>query len=202
MSAGLLFAFVLASIAVEATPGPNMAYLIVLAATEGRRAGYEAVAGVALGLLIVGLLAALGVAAAVAASPMLFELLRWAGVAYLVWLAWDAWRPERSEANAFAGRTGRYFRRGLTVNLLNPKAAVFYVAMLPQFVAPGASVFAQTVTLSAVYVAIATLVHLSLVTLATFAHDALADPRRRRGVRRLMALALLGIAAWFAVKTA
>lgn len=190
------------SFAVEATPGPNMAYLIVLAATEGRRAGYAAVAGVALGLLIVGLLSAFGLAALISASPVLFQILRWAGVAYLLWLAYDAWRPERPEDNAFATSQARYFRRGLIVNLLNPKAAVFYIAMLPQFVSLEGAILEQTVILSLVYVAVATVVHLSLVTLADLAHGTLTVPSRRQTVRRLMALALVAIAVWFAVKTA
>ncbi|WP_226554641.1 LysE family translocator [Celeribacter naphthalenivorans] len=197
-----LWAFLLTSVAIEATPGPNMAYLIVLAAIEGRRAGYAAVAGVALGLLIVGVLAAMGVAALISASPLAFQVLRWAGVAYLLWLAYDAWRPEKAEPNAFAGKNARYFRRGLIVNLLNPKAAVFYVAMLPQFVSPGGPILTQTITLSVIYVAVATLVHLSLVTLADLAHGTLTDPKRRQIVRRAMALALVAIALWFAIKTA
>ena len=197
-----LLPFIFASFAIEATPGPNMAYLIVLAATEGRRAGYAAVAGVALGLLIVGLLAALGLAAVITASPLLFQILRWGGVAYLLWLAWDTWHEERPESDVFTGRGTRYFRRGLVVNLLNPKAAVFYIAMLPQFVTPDAPIMAQTVTLSLTYVAVATVVHLSLVTLADLAHGTLSTPARRQKVRRIMAVTLVGIAIWFAVKTA
>ncbi|MCA0044403.1 LysE family translocator [Celeribacter litoreus] len=197
-----LWAFILASFAIEATPGPNMAYLIVLAATEGRRAGYAAVAGVALGLLIVGLLSALGLAALISASPVLFQALRWAGVVYLLWLAYDAWRPERPEENAFRSKNARYFRRGLIVNLLNPKAAVFYIAMLPQFVSREAAILTQTITLSLVYVAVATVVHASLVTLADMAHGTLTDPVRRKIVRRAMACTLVAIAAWFAFETA
>ena len=85
-------AFALTSFLVELTPGPNMAYLALVAATEGRRPGYAAVAGVALGLAIVGLLAALGLATLIAASPLAYQALRWAGVAYLMWLAWEGWR--------------------------------------------------------------------------------------------------------------
>jgi threonine/homoserine/homoserine lactone efflux protein len=69
-----------------------MAYLAVLGASIGRRAGFAATLGVALGLLIVGLAAALGLAAVIANSRVLYEALRWAGVLYLFWLAWEAWR--------------------------------------------------------------------------------------------------------------
>jgi threonine/homoserine/homoserine lactone efflux protein len=201
ITAERLFAFIVTCAVIEITPGPNMAYLAVLSATKGRKSGYAAVAGVALGLLIVGLAAALGLAAAISASPLLFEGLRWAGVGYLLWLAWDAWRVEAAEENEFAASDARYFRRGLMVNLLNPKAGVFYVAMLPQFVSPDAPLVAQTVTLSLIFVAVATGIHASIVTLAGFSQRYLSDQNRRQIVRRLMAVTLVLIALWFAWST-
>src|SRR5262245_32737332 len=89
-----LLAFAGTCLVVELTPGPNMAYLAVLSADKGRRAGFAAVAGIAVGLLIVGVGAALGLAALVASSRWLYEILRWCGAFYLLWLAWDAWRGE------------------------------------------------------------------------------------------------------------
>ena len=86
------YAFAATSVLIELTPGPNMAYLAVIAATEGRRPGYAAVAGVALGLAVMGLLAALGLAVVVQNQPWAYQALRWGGVAYLLWLAWDGWR--------------------------------------------------------------------------------------------------------------
>ncbi|MCB1435468.1 MAG: LysE family transporter, partial [Alphaproteobacteria bacterium] len=73
----ILLAFFAASIAIELTPGPNMAYLAILSAQSGRIAGYAAVAGVALGLLIIGLLAAYGVAALIEANHLIYQALRW-----------------------------------------------------------------------------------------------------------------------------
>ena len=197
-------AFVLTCAAIELTPGPNMGYLAIVGATDGRRSGYAAVAGVALGLALVGLAAALGLAAAITASPLLFQALRWAGVAYLFWLAWDGWRDaEDPVAHAPGGASlALYFRRGLITNLLNPKAAVFYIAMLPGFVVPGAPVLPQTLILSATFVAIATTIHLVIVTLAGAARPLLEDPRRSRVVRRTLSVALALIAVWFAVDTA
>lgn len=193
-------AFVVASALIELTPGPNMAYLAVLAASDGRRPGYAAVAGVALGLLIVGLLSAFGLAALIAASPPLFQALRWGGVAYLLWLAWDSWNGEDA-GGEFEGSNGRYFRRGLIVNLLNPKAGVFYVAMLPQFVNPDAPVLPQTITLSVTFVVIATVIHATIVTGAGALRPMLTNAEKRQTVRRALALALVGVAVWFAVKT-
>jgi len=197
----MLSAVVLASALIELTPGPNMGYLTVVSSTEGRRNGFAAVAGVALGLMTVGLLAAVGLAAAIAASPILFAGLRWGGVAYLVWMAWDAWGDETPEEESRQPSAWRYFRRGLITNLLNPKAGVFYIAMLPRFVESSGSVMAQTLTLSVVFVVIATAIHATIVLLAGFAQPFLADPVRRRPVRKVMALALLGIAVWFGWST-
>lgn len=112
-----------------------MAYLAVVSSSIGRQAGFAATLGIALGLLIVGLAAALGLAAVIANSRLLYEALRWAGVLYLFWLAWEAWRREEdtsSRASTAPGST--YFVRGLITNLLNPKAGIFYLAVLPTFV--------------------------------------------------------------------
>ncbi len=82
-----LAAFAVTSLIIELTPGPNMAYLALIAATEGRRPGYAAVAGVALGLGALGLAAAVGLSALIAEAPVVYQAIRWAGVAYLLWLA-------------------------------------------------------------------------------------------------------------------
>lgn len=106
----------------EIMPGPNMAYLTILARGDGRRAGYAAVAGVALGLLLVGLASAM-VGAAVAALLLAWQILRGAGVAYLLWLASDGGRGanEAPEHAARGSSLGRFFGRGLLTNLLNAR---------------------------------------------------------------------------------
>jgi threonine/homoserine/homoserine lactone efflux protein len=197
-----LAGFALTSVLIELTPGPNMAYLALLAATEGRWPGYAAVAGVALGLAVVGLAAALGVSGFILGEPLAYQVVRWAGVVYLLWLAWDGWRgAEGDEGQAAPGSTlGVYFRRGLVTNLLNPKAAMFYLSVLPGFLAAGAGV-AEVVTLSAVYVAVATVIHAGIVTAAGAAQVFLQDEARARAVRRGLALALVGVAVWVVVKT-
>jgi threonine/homoserine/homoserine lactone efflux protein len=195
-------AFALTALIVELTPGPNMTYLALVAATEGRRQGYAAVAGVALGLGIVGLIAALGVGSLIAASPLAYQILRWAGAAYLLWLAWQGWRgAESAEDGAEAGSPLLvWFRRGLITNLLNPKAAVFYVAVLPGFLTPDAGVIGAVI-LSAVYVAVATAVHAAIVTAAGTAAAWLGQGSGSTVLRRVLAVALVGVAAWFILKT-
>ena len=179
-----------------------MTYLAVLSASHGRRAGFAATLGVGLGLLIVGAGAALGLAAVISNSRPLYEVLRWAGVLYLLWLAWEGWRDA---AETSPGRVtvvdGRgFFWRGVVTNLLNPKAAVFYVAVLPTFVEPSKPVLAQMVLLSVVYVGVATLIHLLIVGLAGAA-GGFVSSRSGFGLRRGLSLALAAIAIWFAFAT-
>jgi threonine/homoserine/homoserine lactone efflux protein len=194
-------AFALTSAIIEMTPGPNMTWLAVVAATEGRRSGYAAVAGVCLGLSVIGLAAALGMATVIADYPAVYQALRWAGVVYLLWLAWDAWRDAGAADEAEAGQETRFFWRGLVTNLLNPKAALFYLAVLPGFVLPGGGALTATVALTLIYVAIATLIHAGIVTLAGAASGLLENPERERLVRRVLAVALALVAVWFAISS-
>ncbi len=202
LDAAGIAAFAVTSVIVELTPGPNMAYLALVAATEGRSRGYAAVAGVALGLAVLGLLAAAGLATLIGASPVAYQVLRWAGVAYLLWLAWQGWRGSGdADAETDAGLPlWVWFQRGLITNLLNPKAAVFYVAVLPTFLTPAGGL-AEAVLLSAIYVAVATIIHAAIVTLAGTAQDFLQDQTRARFVRRGLSLALAGVALWMLART-
>ena len=201
-----VLAFAVTAAILELTPGPNMTYLATLSLTHGVRTGLAAVAGIALGLGTYGVVAALGLAAVISHSPLLYELLRWAGAAYFLWLAWDSWASEREtspEPSANQSDEPRQaFQRGLITNLLNPKAAIFYVAVLPEFVEmKGGSVVAQTLLLSLIYVLIATLVHVTIVALAGALQPLVAVPARRRLIRRASALIFVAIATWFFVAT-
>jgi threonine/homoserine/homoserine lactone efflux protein len=202
-----LLAFTLTCTIIEITPGPNMAYLAALSLSRGWRIGLAAVAGVALGLSVYGIAAALGVAAIIESSTLLYQALRWGGVIYLLWLAWDAWSsvdditPDETPGQDHERASA--FRRGLITNLLNPKAAVFYVAVLPEFLDPGAGgVATQTLTLSAIYVAIATLIHAGIVLSASRLRTVIVKPAQVRLIRRALALALVVIAVWLAWSTA
>ena len=203
---GSILAFAIASIVIEVTPGPNMAYLAALTVSNGIRAGLAAVAGVALGLAIYGAVAAVGLAEIIQQSRFLYEALRWSGVAFLLWLAWEGWSAEPEAgpdaADGHGGTLRKAFQRGLITNLLNPKAGIFFIAVVPTFVTPATGhVMAQTVVLSAVFVAIATSIHLLIVLLASRLGDVLSDPSRRRTIRKVLAVVLAAIAVWFAVTT-
>jgi threonine/homoserine/homoserine lactone efflux protein len=200
-----LLAFTLTALIIEITPGPNMTYLAALSLSNDIRTGYAAVAGIALGLMTYGVIAALGLAALIDNSPLLYDLLRWSGVVYLLWLAWENWASERDTTpETVDGKDGRpwlAFRQGLITNLLNPKAAVFYVAVLPEFIqVDGGPVVLQTLVLSVIYVAIATSIHSAIVALAGTLQATVVTGRRRI-IRRGLALALVGIAIWFALTT-
>ena len=195
-----LAGFVLTCIAIEVTPGPNMAYLAIVSLDQGRRHGFAVVAGVALGLGLVGFAAAAGLAAFLSSSPLLYEILRWGGAAYLCYLAWEGWRDAGESSPAQIGGTtslGAGFRRGLIVNLLNPKAAVFYVTVLPGFMTESAPTTPQTALLTSAYVAIATRIHLLIVLTASTLRPMIADPGQHRLIRRVLSLALIAVAVWF-----
>lgn len=177
-----------------------MAYLVLLSAQRGRTAGLLAAAGVALGLLAIGLLAAFGFAQFVQNAPPLYQALRWAGVAFLVYLAWDTWRESREPAVASPDLSAA-FMRGLVTNLLNPKAYLFYITVLPGFVQPADNAFAQVQVLTLLYVLVATLVHVALALGAGALQGVLAQPRWRRVIGVIAAIFLLAIAGWVALKT-
>lgn len=190
--------FLLLCVAMELTPGPNMAYLAVLTLSSGKRAGWFAIAGIALGLATIGVLAALGVAAFVSASPPISQALAIAGFAYLLWLAVDTWRtPATGQAEQNIVQMRHAFTRGLITNLLNPKAFVFYVAVLPGFITVQTHPLPQALLLTAITVAIASSVHVTILLLASRAAPYLLTPTRQRVARRVMAVLLVAIALWF-----
>lgn len=198
-----LLAFFLTSLAIELTPGPNMAYLALVGVSRGRRDGLMAVLGVALGLALLGALVGVGLGSLILENRFVFETLRWAGAAYLVWLAYDGWREAQQEADAteLPDRAFTYFRRGFVTNLLNPKAALFFIAVMPGFMAADRPLLGQTTLLVAVYVAAATLIHATIVLLASTLQPLFARPALRKGAALVFAVALVGVAVWLLLKT-
>ena len=183
ISASTIAPFLLTSFLIEMTPGPNMTYLALVSATDGRRAGFATVAGVTLGLALIGVIAAFGLAEAIQASDILYGLLRWAGVLFLLYLAWDGWKS--TAVTTAAEGEGRYFARGLITNLLNPKAGVFYIAVLPTFMVPHLPPMPQAMMLTALYVCVGAVVHSIIVMLAGTFEPVLNNPRREQILRRL-----------------
>jgi threonine/homoserine/homoserine lactone efflux protein len=193
--------FLITAFLIELTPGPNLTWLALLAARGGRRAGFHAVAGIALGLSIVGLAAAIGAGVLIERFPILYEALRWAGVVFLLYLAFEAWIGEESRAEGGS----QPFRRGLVINLLNPKAASVFLALIPGFISgTGSHTGSQTgslLTLGALYVGIATLVHAGVVASASTLEGWISDPQRETAMRRVFAVLLACVALWLFVST-
>lgn len=196
-----IIAFSIASFAIELTPGPNMTYLALVAAREGRFYGFITVLGVALGLAIIGTAAAFGMTNLIQSSPLYYEILRWAGVLFLFYLAYEGWAAKQ-EANEKISqqKSWSYFNRGLVTNLLNPKAALFYVAVLPTFLTAGPTIN-QTLILTAVYVLIATLIHVFIVAVAGTLEPFLNNKKYELYARRILSILLATVAIWVLIGT-
>lgn len=153
------------------TPGPNMIYLVSRSITQGRRAGLVSLGGVAVGFLVYLVAASAGLSAVFAAVPALYVAVKLAGAAYLLYLAWQALRP--GGVSVFAPQAlpadsdRRLFAMGLVTNLLNPKIAILYIALIPQFIDLSAGrVWLQSLTLGAVQIAVALAVNGAIVIAA------------------------------------
>lgn len=145
-------AFALVAFGMALTPGPNMIYLISRSLSQGRAAGFMSLAGVAAAFIVYMLSAALGLTALMVAAPLAYDVLKFAGAGYLAYLAWQAIKPggrapfEARELPKDSPR--KLVAMGFLTNLLNPKAAVLYLTLLPQFVDDGRSdVLMQSVIL-------------------------------------------------------
>jgi threonine/homoserine/homoserine lactone efflux protein len=159
------------------TPGPNMMYLVSRSICQGRRAGLVSLGGVGLGFLFYMLAAAFGITALLFAVPLAYDGLRLAGAAYLLYLAWAALKP--GGRSPFQVRdlpvdsNRRLFAMGLVTNLLNPKAAMMYLSLLPQFIDPArGNVLTQSLALGCLQIIISlslnALIASAAGTIATF----------------------------------
>ena len=130
--------FAVAGLALNIVPGADMTFVIASAARGGRRDGVVAALGIGAGTLFHILAATLGLSAILASSQTAFNLIKWAGAAYLLWIAVSLVRGKQAPAAA-ARPSGRTFRTAMLINILNPKVALFFLAFLPQFVDPAAA---------------------------------------------------------------
>lgn len=152
----MLTAFLLASLVLAITPGPGVLFIVARALALGPRHALVSVAGVAAGNFAGAVAAAFGLAAVLAASSLAFQVLKWAGVAYLVWLGIAALRGTQPVDGAAPAPVRRStFREAFVVALLNPKTILFYAAFLPQFTDPARPLLGQAIALGGVFVLIA-----------------------------------------------
>lgn len=194
MTIEIWLAFALASAVVVAIPGPTVTLVISYGLSEGRRAAWATVAGVALGDLLAMTLSLAGLGAMLAASAAFFAALKWAGAAYLIYLGLRLWRcaPEVPGAAAAGARPRRMFGHAFAVTALNPKSIAFFIAFLPQFMSPAAPILPQTVALGATFLALATVNAAIYALLADRMRQAIKRPAVMRLINRIGGGALIG----------
>lgn len=201
----LWLAFALIVLGMVLTPGPNMIYLVSRSISQGRAAGLISLAGVGVGFVVYMVCAAFGITALLLAVPYAYDALRLAGALYLLHLAWQSVRP--GARSPFQIRKlaldspPRLFAMGLTTSLLNPKVAVLYLSLLPQFIDPArGSVLAQSLTLGVTQILISLTVNAIIAMLAgTIALFLSGRPAWMVAQRWLMGTVLAGLAVRIAL---
>lgn len=189
------------------SPGPDFVLVTRHAAVSGRRAGMAAAAGIACGVFVWAVVAALGVAALLAASAVAFTVVKLAGACYLAYLGIKSWHAALRRGDATVpARASRSvgsltaFRQGLITNLLNPKAAVFFVALMPQFVS-GTPEIGQTLLLSGIAVVLTVVWFVTVANIVGAFRRLFASPRVRRGLDAVTGTVLIGLGIKLAART-
>ena len=192
-------AFFAASVLLALAPGPDNVFVLLHSAAHGRRAGLLVVLGLCSGLLFHTAAVALGLAAVFAASATAFLALKLAGAAYLVWLAWQSWRAPVGAESASATpalSAGTAFRRGVLMNVTNPKVAIFFMAFLPQFANPAqGNMVGQIMQLGALFMLAALLTFSAIAFFAaTVGQKLLRSPRAQHWLNRTASVVFIGLA--------
>lgn len=166
-----LFAFALIALGMALTPGPNMIYLISRSLCQGKTAGMVSLGGTALGFVFYMLCAAFGITALLMTIPVAYDVLKTAGALYLIYLGWKAIRSPHSPFEITSQQSysnSKLFLMGFLTNLLNPKIAMMYLALLPQFIKPHqGDVLVQTLSLGFVQIVISLLINMLLIFTAS-----------------------------------
>jgi threonine/homoserine/homoserine lactone efflux protein len=200
--------FVLTALVLNATPGVDFLYTVTRTLQLGARGGAVAALGISAGCVVHALAAALGLAAVLATSALAFTVVKWVGAAYLLWLAFgmlrDAWRGgalRASEVDRAAPMSLRkVFAQGFLTNVLNPKVALFFLALLPQFIdADAANKPLAFLFLGAVFIVNGTLFLLALVAVAARARRLGLAPGMRRALNATGGALFAGLAARLAM---
>jgi len=195
--------FCLACAALAATPGPNMLFLVSRTLAQGRAAGFVSLAGTSTGFALHAAAAALGLSALLAAVPLAYDIVRWLGAVYLAWLAITTWRASGERNVSVVARresASRIYRQGLLTSVLNPKLAVFQLALFPQFIEPARGhLLLQGLVLASTQLVIVVAGDSACVAAATHARHWFA---RRPGWTRWSKRALAGVFGALAARLA
>lgn len=200
MSSTTLLSFTVVALLTVITPGPDTLLVVRTTLLGGRRSGVAAILGISMGCLAWAIAGLVGLAALLTVSEVAYNVVRIAGAAYLIWLGASAlWRSRKGakplEVDGPQASKGVWssFRAGLVSNVLNPKAAVFYVSLLPQFLPTGSGTATWGMVLAGIHVGIGLLWLPILVWLATQARHLLLRERVRLWLDRVTATVLVGL---------
>lgn len=204
-----LVAYVLAAGLLTITPGFDTALVLRTSTVEGSRKAAFAALGIGVGCLSWGAAVALGLGALLAASQLAYDVLKWAGAAYLAWMGFQLIRRPRSDfspglsgaSSVKAGNQLSWFWKGLIGNLLNPKVGVFYVSFLPQFVPMGVSVPGYTFMLAMIHVLLGALWCVALILASQPLLWALRRPKVIKTLDRLTGCVFIGFGAKLALSS-
>lgn len=194
-----LAAFFATALFLAVVPGPDNVFVLTQSALRGKRAGLWVVLGLCTGLLVHTAAVALGVAALFERSRVAFDLLKYAGAAYLLYLAWQSLRAPAmrvEDGEGARGGAGKLYLRGIVMNVTNPKVSIFFLAFLPQFVDKQAgSVTLQMLVLGATFIAATALVFGALALSAGAVGQRLVrSERAQRWMNRVAATVFAGLA--------
>lgn len=163
-----MIAFSSVALLMVITPGPNMIYLISRSISQGKSAGLISLAGIILGFIFYMFCASLGITAFLFAVPYAYDTIKVLGALYLLWLAWNAVKPNGVSAfhtvDLKSDSPVKLFLMGFFTNLLNPKIAIMYLSLLPQFIQPDhGSIFIQSMTLGVIQISVSVFINVLIV---------------------------------------
>jgi homoserine/homoserine lactone efflux protein len=200
MTLEIYLAYIAACFLIAVIPGPTVTVIIANSLAHGTRAGLLNVAGTQLGLGLMMAILVVGLSSVIAAMGWLFDWLRWAGAAYLVWIGWKLLRSPDvlQEGNSVSIPRGGFLLQGFLVLMANPKALLWFGAFIPQFVDPQGNYVAQIILLGVTAMAIA-LVSDGGYAVLTGRAGAILSRKRIRLVSRLSGTCLIGGGIWLAL---
>jgi homoserine/homoserine lactone efflux protein len=199
MNGHLFVGFLLITVVLILTPGPIVTLVISTGATKGVRAGLVTVAGTSSGTAVMLAAIALGLNWVLSHAVYLFELLRWAGAAYLIYLGVQAWRKAGSSSAPIATGHHVHFWRGFLVALVNPKTIVFFTAFLPQFVDPTRPAAFQLAVMCGISVLMAVISDSCWAIASGLGRAWFMKPARARFLGRASSLTLIGGGLWLSL---
>jgi len=194
----LLLAFLPAALALSLVPGPEMMFRLGRGLSDGPRTAALAALGMAVGGFSCVMLAGLGLSAVLERHPTSFDLIRWAGILYLLWIAVRTLRgplPARSDGHAGFGRDGQALGGGYLVSVVNPKGAVFVLALLPQFMSDALPGLPQFLVLGSILVMSGLAVNVTVGIFAHCLHERVLASARAERALRIATAGLFGILA-------